>query len=233
MSGPVPAQGRRLSAIVFDVNETLTDLSPVGDVLTGLGMAANAVRWWFSVVLRDGFAVAASGGSAAFVDLAAAALAEVAAASGLVLPADAGEQVVYALRRCPLHADVAPSLARLGAAGVPAFALTNGSAQLARGALSGAGLLGSFAGVLSVTEVGHWKPRPEPYRYAAQVAGAPPERMALVAVHPWDVHGASGAGFQTGWANRNGVAYPPVFRPPTVSAARLDELIERLLALAG
>lgn len=220
-------------AVAFDVNETLTDLAPLTEVFARWGLEGITVRWWFAVLLRDGFAVAATGGTALFSDLAEAALDELAAASGRSLPRGAGDEVADAWGRLSVHRDVLPALERLRAAGIPAFALTNGSVAPTRQILAAAGVVDLFTGILSVDDVGHWKPRPEPYRYLAEVAGVSPERVALVAVHPWDLHGAASAGLTTGWANRDGRRYPSMFRTPTVQSAVLDGVIERLVALGG
>ena len=218
-------------AVAFDVNETLTDLRPVAQVFTRLGFAPEALRWWFAALLRDGMALAASDGTAGFADLAMAALDEVAAGAGIDPPADAGDEVMDAMRRVPLHPDVPPALDRLASAGVPAYALTNGAAAFARSLLEAGGVVDSLAEVLSVDAVGHWKPRPEPYRYAAEIAGVPVERLALVAVHPWDTHGAGSAGLVTGWVDRAGRAYPATFTPPTVQGRDLTQVVDLLLAL--
>jgi 2-haloacid dehalogenase len=222
---------QRLEAVVFDVNETLTDLAPLEEVFARIGLGGTTLRWWFAVLLRDGFALTAAGDAATFGALAMAALDEVAASSGRDLPDGAGAEVVDAFGRVPVHPDVAPALDRLQSAGVPAFALTNGSAPLARRILGAAGVVNGFADVLSVDVVGHWKPRPEPYWYAAEVAGVPPAQVALVAVHPWDLHGAASAGLTTGWVNRDGRHYPAVFRAPLVQSTDLDGVVERLLDL--
>lgn len=220
-------------AVAFDVNETLTDLGPVADALTALGFGPDAPRWWFAVLLRDGMALAASSGHAGFADLAAVALDELAAASERELPADAVDRLIEAMARVPVRPDVAPALDRLAAAGVAAFALTNGGAAYARGVLHAGGVADRLVDVLSVDAVGHWKPRPEPYRWAAEVAGVAAERLALVAVHPWDVHGAASAGLVTGWVDRTGRSYPSVFAPPSVQARDLVGVVDGLLALGG
>ncbi len=67
-----------------------------------------------------------------------------------------------ALARVPLHRDVRPALERLRAAGLPAFALTNGSAAFVRGILDSAGVTDALVDMASVDAVGHGKLRPEP-----------------------------------------------------------------------
>lgn len=221
----------RIEAVVFDVNETLTDLEPLKEVFEDIGLGGATLRWWFTVLLRDGFALAAAGDAATFGDLAIAALDEVAALSGRSLNVGAGTLLLDAFGRVLVHPDVSPALDRLKSAGVAAFALTNGGAPLARRILDAAGVVDLFTDVLSVDVVGHWKPRPEPYRYAAEVAGVRVDRVALVAVHPWDLHGAACAGLMTGWVNRDGRQYPSFFCAPLVQSTDLDGVVERLLAL--
>ena len=46
----------RPSVIAFDVNETLSDLSPLGARFLEVGASASAAPLWFASVLRDGFA---------------------------------------------------------------------------------------------------------------------------------------------------------------------------------
>jgi 2-haloacid dehalogenase len=54
--------------------------------------------------------------------------------------------------------------------------------------------------------------------------------MLLVAVHPWDIHGAARAGLRTAWINRTGARYPSYFRAPDITVAALTELPPALAA---
>ncbi len=193
--------GHRPCAVAFDVNETLFDL------------------------------LAAAGDHVTFPALATAALAEVAWAAGCPVPPDATTGLLEAFAELPAHRDVPVAFRRLRDVGIPIVALTNGAAPVTSGLLDRAGLTSLVSRVLSVDAVGHWKPRPEPYRYAASELGVAPERLAMVAVHPWDLHGAAAAGLVTGWANRTGRAYPSIFRRPHIEAPTLDGVVEGLLGL--
>jgi 2-haloacid dehalogenase len=51
---------------IFDVNETLSDLSPLGDRFEELGAPGGLLPGWFAATLRDGIALAASGAYADF-----------------------------------------------------------------------------------------------------------------------------------------------------------------------
>ncbi|MFC7793758.1 HAD family hydrolase [Streptomyces cinereoruber] len=56
--------------IVFDVNETLSDMSGLENRLTDTGIPADSVQGRFTAVLRDGFALTAAGGTADFDSIA-------------------------------------------------------------------------------------------------------------------------------------------------------------------
>lgn len=55
-----------------------------------------------------------------------------------------------------------------------------------------------------------------------------PADMLLVAVHPWDIDGASRAGLGTAWVDRAGTPYPPSFTPPSLRATGLTDLAGQL-----
>ncbi|WP_422129145.1 hypothetical protein [Streptomyces misionensis] len=57
----------------------------------------------------------------------------------------------------------------------------------------------------------------------------PASATLLIAVHPWDVDGASRAGLRTAWLCRTPRPYPATHRPADVTAASLPELADRLL----
>ncbi len=219
-----------VGAVAFDVNETLTDLSALRGLFSTLGFDRTALDWWFAVLLRDGMALAAAGDHGGFAQLAGAALQEIAAAQALPLPPDAVDALLAAFPELPLHADVRPALQALRRAGIPALALTNGGAAVAEQIMRHGGVRELFTDVLSVDAVQRWKPSREPYEHAARLARLPVERVALVAVHPWDINGAAAAGMPTGWVNRGRVAYPAPFRPPTVQARSLDDVVAALLS---
>lgn len=155
------------------------------------------------------------------------------ASVGRDTPLGAAAALLAAFAELPAHRDVAPAFERLADAGIPVLALTNGGADTTAALIERAGLTSLVSRILSVQSIGHWKPQPEPYRYAANEAAVEPSRLALVAVHPWDLHGAPSAGLVTGWVNRTGRTFPAVFAHPHVQAPSLDGVVERLLALPG
>lgn len=212
--------------VVFDVNETLSDMAPIAARFREIGLGGEAASTWFASVLRDGFAVAASGGAVPFAEVATGNLALMLETAGR--PAARRDQdvatLLSGLRDLDAHPDVRPALQALADTGRRLVTLTNGSVALSEPMFARAGVLDLFEHRLSVVDAGRWKPDPAAYAYALEVCAVPAEKAALVAVHPWDVHGAQRAGLLGIWVNRTGGGYPPYLPAPDVTVASLTDL---------
>lgn len=217
---------------VFDVNETLSDLSGLRPRLTDVGAPPELLAMWFAATLREGFAITAAGGYADFSVIAVTTLAGLLADTGDLRgePVEAAEHVVSGMTELELHADVGPGLRALAAAGVRIVTLSNGAAAVAESLLERAGLGDLVEAYLSVSDAGRWKPAPEAYAHAARRCAAGPNELALVAVHPWDIDGARRAGLRTGWLARTATAYPRFFLAPDATGRTLPELVSSLVA---
>jgi 2-haloacid dehalogenase len=115
--------------------------------------------------------------------------------------------------------------------GIRIATLTNGGAEATRSLLERAGVAGLVERTVSVEEVRHWKPRREVYLHAAEVLDVEPSRLALVAAHAWDTHGAARAGLATVYVARCGEPFPAIMDPPDVSGPTLVEVARALAAL--
>jgi len=221
----------QISVIVFDVNETLSDMSPMGDRFSEVGAPAALARLWFATLLRDGFALAASGDNGYFSAIGADALRGLLTGEALNCPLDeAVEHVMGGMNGLGVHPDVRGGINALAAAGFRLMTLSNGPAQIAEELFREAGIWDEFELLLSVEDAAAWKPSRASYEYAAAASGAEPAGMLLVAVHPWDIHGAARAGLRTAWLNRTGGSYPGYFEAPEITVAALTELPAALAA---
>jgi 2-haloacid dehalogenase len=208
-----------MAVFVFDVNETLSDLAPMGTRFAEVGLPPTAAQLWFAALLRDGIGVAAAGGLIRFAD----------AARGVLAPmvsgdAEAVEHVMAGFLELPVHADVPDGVRALRAAGHRLATLSNGAAEIAVGLLGRAGIRDQFEALLSVEEVGVWKPARAAYLHAADRLGIGPAEATLVAVHPWDIDGAARAGLRTAWIDRTGAPYPAHLTPPGRIVRTVGEL---------
>ena len=75
-----------------------------------------------------------------------------------------------------------------------------------------------------------WKPAPAAYAHAARACSVSAEQMLLVAVHPWDIHGAHQAGMRTGWIARQPAPYPGHFAAPDLQVQDLAALAEQIVS---
>lgn len=217
------------AVVAFDVNETLSDMAPMGQRFADVGLPELTARIWFASVLRDGFALTAAGTSQAFARIAEGALRSLAAGAPLTcaLP-DAVEHIMSGFMELEVHGDVVDGVTALRSMGLRLVTLTNGSTAVADRLLSAAGIRHHFEQLLSVEQAGAWKPAAAAYAYGARMCNVPPEQMLLVAVHPWDIDGAVRAGLGTAWVNRAGQDYPEYFRPPVYAVSALPELVSLL-----
>jgi 2-haloacid dehalogenase len=214
---PLPADRPRV--LVFDVNETLTDMTALAGRLEHVGLPGHMLSAWFAGVLRDGVALTLAGGHASFAAVAGDGLRALAAGeAGATDPEQAAAHVLAGLPELPLHPDVPGGVRALRASGYRLATLTNGSAGTTRAVLERAGLADCFESHLDVEAPGRWKPAREAYAYALDGLGVRAGAALLVSVHPWDIDGAARAGLAT--APRPGCAGPhaPTHRrhtPPT------------------
>lgn len=211
--------------IVFDVNETLSDMSPMAERFTEVGAPATVAKLWFATLLRDGFALTAAGDNGTFAEIGAEALRGLLTGTGLNRElGPAVEHIMEGMASLGLHPEVPDGVRALRQAGYRLITLTNGSTTVAEKLFEPAGIRDAFEALLSVENAPAWKPAPASYGYAAQASGTAPSEMLLVAVHPWDIHGAAKAGLQTAWINRTGAPYPGYFTPPDHTVMLLTEL---------
>ena len=150
-------------------------------------------------------------------------------ATGAALSGEDRRALLEAYRALPAFADAAPALSDLRAPGQRLFAFSNGSAEAVRTLLEAAGLLDLFQDVVSVDEIGSFKPDPAVYHHLLRRSGAVGASTWLVSSNPFDVIGAISAGLRAAWVRRSPAAvFDPWDIPPTLTVAGLLELGQRL-----
>jgi 2-haloacid dehalogenase len=222
--------------VVFDVNGTLSDLSPLDDAFGQVGAPPLAATW-FAMILRDGFALTVDGDNPDFADLARqtlrSLLKDTVGEGGPEALDGAAGQVLDRLGQLPVHPDVVEGVRLLRELGIELVTLTNGATTVARDLFDRAGIGDCFTRLLSVQDAGRWKPASAAYDLALAETGTEAADAMLVAVHPWDIHGAKRAGLATAWLNRTDAEYPGYFARPDLEAVSLVDLAAQLGAVAA
>lgn len=112
------------------------------------------------------------------------------------------------------YAEVPNMLADLKAKGLKTGILSNGEPEMLRGAVQSAGLMELLDAVLSVEDVGVFKPHASVYDLVAGRFGCAKEEVLFVSSNGWDACAAAGYGFQTAWVNRAGAPMDRLYAQP-------------------
>jgi len=220
----------RPRVIIFDVNETLLDLAPLGkSVGKALDGREELLPLWFSTMVHYSLVETLSGNYHDFGDIGTAALMMVAETYGIELNRDdAQAAIVDPLRSLPPHSDVVAGLTALKKDGFRIVSLTNSTSKAVESQFKNADLTHYFEKQYSVDSIRKYKPHPDTYRMVLNDLGIKPEDALMVAAHAWDLAGAKNVGIQTAFIARPGkVLYPNVARPDYV-VKELSELAEAL-----
>ena len=216
-----------IGACVFDAYGTLFDVhSAVARGGAALGDKAGAVSaLWRQKQLEYTWLRSLMGAHADFQQVTEDGLDYALAAQGVDDPALRGRLMDLYLT-LDAYPDAAACLETLRAAGKTTAILSNGSPGMLSAATESAGLGAHLDAVLSVEEVGIYKPDARVYRLAVERLRVQPERVCFVSANGWDAAGAAHFGFRVAWLNR--FAQAPE-RLPGAPAA----VIESLAALPG
>ena len=114
------------------------------------------------------------------------------------------ERLMSIYLRLDAFPEVPEVLNQLKRAGLRTAILSNGSPIMLDAAVKGAGLDGLLDIVLSVEEVGLYKPHPKVYQLAVERLGASASEIAFQSANAWDAYAASAFGMKVVWCNRYG-----------------------------
>ena len=93
-------------------------------------------------------------------------------------------------------------LRRLKTAGIKTGILSNGSPFMLASVVRNAGIEGLLDCILSVEEVGAYKPSPLVYQLAVDRLGIPAPQISFQSSNAWDAYAASSFGMTVVWCNR-------------------------------
>jgi 2-haloacid dehalogenase len=102
--------------------------------------------------------------------------------------------------------------------------LSNGTPAMLAAAVSNAGIAERLDAVLSVEDVGVFKPDPRVYQLAIDRLGLPAREICFVSSNAWDAFAAKAFGMRVVWCNRFGQAPERIPELPDAQVTRLSEL---------
>ena len=187
--------------LVFDVNETLLDLSALDPHFQRVFGDPTVRVEWFQTMLQSAFLTTITGPYKPFGEHFRAALAITALRRGLRVSPEDERAILAGVRTLPAHIDVRPALERLRSAGYRLAALTNSTAEVEEAQLANAG----------------------------RELGVPTAGMRMVAAHVWDVQGALRAGCAAAFVERPGAVWNPLLDRPDIVGPDLGPIAERVI----
>ncbi|MBT6139819.1 MAG: haloacid dehalogenase type II [Rhodospirillaceae bacterium] len=123
-----------------------------------------------------------------------------------------------------IYSEVLGTLRTLKAGGKKLAILSNGSREMLNRAADNSGISDLMDAILSVEDVGIFKPDPRVYQLAVDRLGVTSDRISFQSSNAWDASAASAFGFRVAWINRFGQAKERIPGAPDAELRRLDEL---------
>ncbi|MCU4653330.1 haloacid dehalogenase type II [Roseibacterium sp. SDUM158016] len=206
-----------IGVCVFDAYGTLFDVSAAARDLAGEpGREAFAEVWqqvasdWRLKQLQYSWLRAVTGEHCDFWQVTQDGLDWALERAGVPDP-DLREALLGLYWRLAAYPEVPAMLSRLKSAGLATAILSNGSPDMLHGAVGSAGLGPMLDDVLSVEDVGIFKPARAVYDLVGKRFSCEPSDVLFVSSNGWDAASAASYGFRTLWVNRAG---DPVDRLP-------------------
>jgi 2-haloacid dehalogenase len=138
--------------------------------------------------------------------------------------AELRERLMGAYERLGPYPEARAALERLKAGGLRLAILSNGAPRMLAAAANNAKLSDLLEMIVSIEEVGTFKPSPAVYRRGVERLGLWPGEVLFVSSNGWDVHGAKAFGLRVAWCNRSGAPDERLPGKPDVAIASLAEL---------
>ncbi|HZA65972.1 MAG TPA: haloacid dehalogenase type II [Geminicoccaceae bacterium] len=218
-----------IRACVFDAYGTLFDVhSAVARLRERVGEQADALsQLWRTKQLEYTWLRALMGRHADFWQVTDDALDYALARTGV--DRAVREPLMQAYLSLDAYPEVPEVLRRLRAGGLKTAILSNGEPEMLEAAARSAKIDGLLDAVLSVEEVGIFKPHPKVYQLVLDRLAVAADQVSFQSSNAWDVNGAATFGLRAVWINRLGM---PAERLPGAAEHELRDL-SGLPALLG
>ena len=147
--------------------------------------------------------------------------------------AELRERLMALYRELDTFPEVTDVLTSLKQGGMQTAILSNGAPDMLNAGVDAAGLGDVLDQVLSVEDVGVFKPDPKVYQLAVDRLGVAPSEICFMSSNGWDAVGAAAFGFRVVWINRYKQPSEQLPAGPDVMIDTLSPLPELLGLSAG
>ena len=219
-----------LPLLVFDVNETLLDMSVLKNKINSLLGSSKGFRIWFGMLLQYSLVDNCTGAYHDFISIAHATLDMTAKALKTKVDEKEKMDVLATIKELPAYSDVPKGLQLLKENGFRLITLTNSPLITLTAQLQQAKLAEYFEATLSIDSIRKYKPALETYKWATEQLSVNVSDAMLIAAHGWDIAGALQAGMQAAFIEREGQSLYPLSPKPAFIGKDLVEIANKIIA---
>ncbi|EIA08552.1 cryptic haloacid dehalogenase 1 [Flavobacterium frigoris PS1] len=216
--------------IVFDVNETLLDMTPLKKSVNAMLNEEQGFRIWFGMLLHYSTVSNSINEYHNFTTIAAATLKMAAVSMHKKVTAEEIKEALSVIKSLQTYPDVIKGLKLLKENGFRLITLTNSPDSALKEQLKNSNLTDYFEHALSIDSIKKYKPEAETYLWAAKKLAVKPNEMIMIAAHGWDLAGAAHAGLATGFIAREGQSLYSLSSKPDFEAKDIIAMAEQLVA---
>jgi 2-haloacid dehalogenase len=220
--------GTNPELILFDVYQTLLDMSELEKRVNGLLDSKRGYQLWDAWLMQYCFANNALDHHTGFLSLAGATLEMAGKYFGRTIRSSDIDDIVLLFQQLPVQEGVQEGLSLLHQQGYRIAALTNVPAATVIPRMERTGLVSYFEEVMSAESIKKYKPAREVYDWAAKKLEIRNEDILMVTTHGWDIAGAANAGMQTAYLKQGRVIHFPLAPEPQIISSNLPDLAGQL-----
>jgi 2-haloacid dehalogenase len=214
--------------VVFDVYETMLDMSGVERKINGLTDSKRGYIIWFELFMQYCFVNNSLDTFQDFMSIGKATLQMTGNKLGKAISDVQADDVLQLLKHLPILEEVPPVLSQLRDDGYRITALTNAPEKLVCDRMEQTGLISYFENVLSAEKIKKYKPEKQVYQWAAAKLNVNTTEMLMITSHTWDVAGAANAGMKTAYLQRRKQNTDRLSPTPDLTCKTLIELASML-----
>ena len=215
--------------LVFDVNETLLDMTPLKKSVNGLLGNDQGFRIWFGMLLHYSIVSNSINEYHDFGTIAGATLSMAATSLHKKVSEVEIKETLSKIQTLQAYPDVEKGLKLLKDHGFRVVTLTNSPPHALKQQLINSNLTEYFEQALSIDSLKKYKPEAATYLWAAKELAAQPDEMLMIAAHGWDLAGASHAGLATCFIAREGQSLYTLSSKPDFEATDILAMAEQLV----
>ena len=219
--------------ILFDINETVLDLSSLKSKFVAVFGSEEALPLWFAKLLHTSTVCIVTNVISDFATLANITLSTIAAHYSINLTGTDRARLLNGFANLRPYSDIKPALTLLKEHGFRTVAFSNSSASLITQQIENATLTEYFDTVLSVEKTASFKPSPTVYQFASEELNVPVTALRLVATHDWDTHGALSAGLKAAYIARTQAPYNPLYLIPDINDNTMLKIAQKIISVSA